>query len=82
MRDELELRTGEALAAHAVGISKIHGQGDTAVRAMDEVTVDLPRERFTAVMGPSGLREVDATALPCRAGPGSPVERCGSATRS
>ncbi len=41
-------------AARAVRATKDYGSGDTAVRALDDVTVDLPAARFTAIMGPSG----------------------------
>jgi putative ABC transport system ATP-binding protein len=33
---------------------KDYGIGDTAVRALDGVTVDMKRHEFTAIMGPSG----------------------------
>ena len=35
-------------------MSKIYGQGDTEVRALDDVSVAFPSGRFTAIMGPSG----------------------------
>src|SRR3954462_11823710 len=35
-------------------VSKVYGHGAGEVRALDEVTVDVPRGGFTAVMGPSG----------------------------
>ena len=38
-------------AEHAV---KVYGTGDTAVTALDDVTVEFPAGRFTAIMGPSG----------------------------
>ncbi len=41
-------------AARAVGLSKIYGDGETQVLALDDVTVDFDRGRFTAIMGPSG----------------------------
>jgi putative ABC transport system ATP-binding protein len=43
--------TAVARAEHA---TKIYGAGETAVRAIDDVTVDFPTGRFTAIMGPSG----------------------------
>ena len=53
-------------AARAVEATKVYGSGDTAVIALDEVTVDLPTGRFTAVMGPSGSGK--STLLHCLAG--------------
>jgi putative ABC transport system ATP-binding protein len=41
-------------AARAVGAVKVYGRGDTAVRALDGVDVELAAARFTAIMGPSG----------------------------
>src|SRR5438552_4431119 len=55
-----------AAAARAVHATKLHGSGDTAVRALDDVSVELPGHRFTAVMGPSGSGK--STLLHCLAG--------------
>jgi putative ABC transport system ATP-binding protein len=41
-------------AARAVGVSKHYGAGDAAVRALDDVSVELAAGQFTAIMGPSG----------------------------
>jgi putative ABC transport system ATP-binding protein len=41
-------------AARAVDLTKVYGEGDTSVTALDSVTVDFDRGRFTAIMGPSG----------------------------
>ena len=38
----------------AEDLSRVFGEGDAAVRALDGVSVGFPRGRFTAVMGPSG----------------------------
>ena len=43
-----------ATAARAVHATKIFGEGDTAVVALDDVTVQFGRGEFTAIMGPSG----------------------------
>jgi putative ABC transport system ATP-binding protein len=43
-----------APAARAVGVTKLYGAGDATVAALDDVSVDLGRGRFTAIMGPSG----------------------------
>ena len=53
-------------AARAVGATKRYGRGDTAVVALDDVTVDIPVGRFTAVMGPSGSGK--STLMHCLAG--------------
>ncbi len=54
------------LAARTELATKDYGRGDTAVRALDAVTVGLPAERFTAVMGPSGSGK--STLMHCLAG--------------
>jgi putative ABC transport system ATP-binding protein len=54
------------VAARAVHATKIYGTGSTEVRALDDVTVDLPGGRFTAVMGPSGSGK--STLMHCIAG--------------
>jgi putative ABC transport system ATP-binding protein len=55
-------------AARTVKATKVYGSAaDTvAVVALDEVTVDLPAGRFTAIMGPSGSGK--STLLHCLAG--------------
>ena len=41
-------------AAARVAATKRYGKGDTAVTALDDVTVDFTPTQFTAIMGPSG----------------------------
>jgi putative ABC transport system ATP-binding protein len=53
-------------AASALGATKVYGRGDTAVRALDDVTVAFEAGRFTAIMGPSGSGK--STLLHCTAG--------------
>ena len=43
-----------AVAARAVDLTKVYGAGDTAVTALDDVSVDFERGALTAIMGPSG----------------------------
>jgi len=58
---------GRRIAAAALSATKVYGVGgDTAVRALDDVTVEFPEGRFTAVMGPSGSGK--STLLHCLAG--------------
>ena len=38
----------------ATDLERVFGEGPTAVRALDDVSIDFPRGRFTAIMGPSG----------------------------
>ncbi len=55
-----------APAARAAELGKTYGTGDVAVRALDDVTVQFERGRFTAVMGPSGSGK--STLMHCMAG--------------
>ncbi len=41
-------------AAQVTGVSKVYGAGDTAVAALDDVTIAFAPGRFHAIMGPSG----------------------------
>ncbi|PKK14152.1 ABC transporter ATP-binding protein [Thermomonospora sp. CIF 1] len=54
------------LAARAQQITKVYGSGDARVVALDEVTLGIPRGRFTAIMGPSGSGK--STLMHCMAG--------------
>ncbi|MER6629423.1 ATP-binding cassette domain-containing protein [Streptomyces sp. NPDC000987] len=58
--------TGTRTAARVVDAVKVYGRGDTAVRALDGVSVDFPAGRFTAIMGPSGSGK--STLMHCAAG--------------
>ena len=57
---------GEAPAARACSLTKVYGEGETSVLALDAVDVNIERERFTAVMGPSGSGK--STFMHCLAG--------------
>jgi putative ABC transport system ATP-binding protein len=54
------------IAASVRDAVKVYGGGDTAVRALDGISVDFERGRFTAIMGPSGSGK--STLMHCVAG--------------
>ncbi|MCU0278664.1 MAG: ABC transporter ATP-binding protein [Candidatus Nanopelagicales bacterium] len=53
-------------AARALGLSKVYGEGEAQVLALDNVDIDIERSRFTAIMGPSGSGK--STLMHCLAG--------------
>ncbi len=66
MSSVAEMEPHGAAVARAVGVSKVYGSGETAVVALDDVTVGFPGGRFSAVMGPSGSGK--STLMHCLAG--------------
>jgi putative ABC transport system ATP-binding protein len=52
-------------AASTLGLTKVYGEGQTQVVALDDVTVDFMAGEFTAVMGPSGSGK--STLMHCAA---------------
>ncbi|GAA4787940.1 ABC transporter ATP-binding protein [Streptomyces sp. C10-9-1] len=55
-----------AVAARATDLSKVYGQGETRVVALDRVSIDFRQAEFTAIMGPSGSGK--STLMHCVAG--------------
>ncbi|MEU0688591.1 ABC transporter ATP-binding protein [Streptomyces uncialis] len=55
-----------AVAARATDLSKVYGQGETKVVALDRVSIDFHQGQFTAIMGPSGSGK--STLMHCVAG--------------
>jgi len=64
-----DARTG--VAARAIGLTKTYGERDATVRALDDVSVEFERARFSAIMGPSGSGK--STLLHCMAGLDKPT---------
>ncbi len=58
--------TMSGVAARAVGLDKVYGEGETRVVALDQVSVDFAAGQFTAIMGPSGSGK--STLMHCMAG--------------
>ncbi|GHG77342.1 ABC transporter ATP-binding protein [Streptomyces griseocarneus] len=55
-----------AVAARATDLTKVYGQGETQVVALDAVSVEFRQAEFTAIMGPSGSGK--STLMHCMAG--------------
>ncbi|QIY56259.1 ABC transporter ATP-binding protein [Streptomyces sp. RPA4-5] len=53
-------------AARATDLTKVYGQGETQVVALDAVSVEFHQAQFTAIMGPSGSGK--STLMHCMAG--------------
>jgi len=70
--ERLAEREPHTAAVAAVDLVKVYGTGDTAVRALDGVTVCFDRAQFTAIMGPSGSGK--STLMHCLAGLDRPTE--------
>jgi putative ABC transport system ATP-binding protein len=53
-------------AARVLDATKVYGEGDAVVRALDYLTLDIPTANFTAIMGASGSGK--STLMHCLAG--------------
>ena len=51
---------------HSVNLTKIYGEKETSVTALDNINVEFKENEFTAIMGPSGSGK--STLLHCLAG--------------
>ncbi|MBM7520538.1 ABC transporter ATP-binding protein [Nocardioides nitrophenolicus] len=60
-----------AVAARAIELHKRYGSGDSEVRALDGVSLDIGAREFTAIMGPSGSGK--STLMHCLAALDTPT---------
>ncbi len=58
-------RSASGVAARVVELTKVYGEGDAAVAALDGVSIEFAAGEFTAVMGPSGSGK--STLMHCMA---------------
>ena len=54
LSDDRVLRREPAPAVEGLGLSRSYGRGQTAVHALQDVSIAIPKGELTAVMGPSG----------------------------
>src|SRR5580692_3344370 len=71
MTTNLRAMTRALSAASAADLVKVYGAGQTAVRALQDVTVQFAAAEFTAIMGPSGSGK--STLMHCLAGLDTPT---------
>jgi putative ABC transport system ATP-binding protein len=51
---EAQTQAAPGTVVAARDVTRVYGEGETAVQALGGVSLDIPRGQFTAVMGPSG----------------------------
>jgi len=69
--EPLQAPAPSTVAAQAIDLHKTYGTGDSLVRALDGVSLDLVKGEFTAIMGPSGSGK--STLMHCLAALDNPT---------
>jgi putative ABC transport system ATP-binding protein len=67
----MTMAVASTIAARSVDLTKVYGEGDAEVRALDGVTIQMYDGEFTAVMGPSGSGK--STLMHCMAALDTPT---------
>jgi putative ABC transport system ATP-binding protein len=71
MTSDSPLASPNPVAARAIDLHKRYGSGDSEVRALDGVSLDVGAREFTAIMGPSGSGK--STLMHCLAALDAPT---------
>lgn len=71
MSDHSSPRGSSPSAISAQHVSMVYGRGSTEVRALDDVSLDIPRGKWTSIMGQSGSGKT--TLLHCLSGLSTPT---------
>lgn len=71
MSDHISRRGSSPSVISAQNVSMVYGRGSTEVRALDDVSLDIPRGKWTSIMGQSGSGKT--TLLHCLSGLSTPT---------
>lgn len=71
MSDHSSPRDSSPAVISARNVSMVYGRGSAEVRALDEVSLDIPRGQWTSIMGQSGSGKT--TLLHCLSGLSTPT---------
>jgi len=61
-----DITTEESSAVTLDHVTRTYKRDEFEVRALDDVTLDIPRKSFVAIMGPSGSGKTTLLKAPAR----------------